>query len=41
MNDKEQFWFKLLRVTGIAYNEAAAKDARRRISSFFHTHLEG
>jgi carboxymethylenebutenolidase len=41
MNDKEQFWFKLLRVTGIAYHEAAAMDARRRISSFFHTHLRG
>jgi carboxymethylenebutenolidase len=41
MNNREQFWFKLLRVTGIAYNEAAAMDARRRISSFFQTHLRG
>jgi carboxymethylenebutenolidase len=39
MNNKEQFWFKLLRFTGIAYNEPAAMDARRRIATFFHTHL--
>lgn len=39
MNNKEQFWFKLLRFAGIAYNEPAATDARRRIASFFHTHL--
>lgn len=39
MNNKEQFWFKLLRFAGIAYNEPAAIDARRRIAAFFHTHL--
>lgn len=39
MNNKEQFWFKLLRYTGIAYNEPAAIDARLRIAAFFHTHL--
>ncbi len=39
MNNKEQFWFKMLRFTGIGYNDAAASDARRRISTFFHTHL--
>jgi carboxymethylenebutenolidase len=39
MNKKEQFWFKLLRFAGIAYNEPAAIDARRRIAAFFHTHL--
>lgn len=39
MNNKEQFWFKLLRYGGIAYNEPAAMDARRRITVFFHTHL--
>jgi carboxymethylenebutenolidase len=39
MNNKEQFWFKLLRYAGIAYNEPAALDARRRIAAFFHTHL--
>jgi carboxymethylenebutenolidase len=41
MNNKEHFWFKLLRFRGIAYNEPAALDARRRISAFFHTHLGG
>jgi carboxymethylenebutenolidase len=41
MNNKEQFLFKMLRFTGIAYNEAATMDARRRIAAFFHTHLEG
>jgi carboxymethylenebutenolidase len=39
MNNKEQFWFKLLRFAGIAYDEPAAMDARRRIAAFFHTHL--
>ena len=39
MNNNEHFWFKLLRFTGIAYNEPAAMDARRRITAFFHTHL--
>ena len=39
MNNKEQFWFKMLRFTGIGYNDVAASDARRRISTFFHTHL--
>jgi carboxymethylenebutenolidase len=41
MNNKQQFWFKLLRFSGIAYNEPAALDARRRIAAFFHTHLGG
>jgi len=41
MNNKEQFWFKLLRFSGIAYDEPATLDARRRISAFFHTHLLG
>jgi len=41
MNKKDQFWFKLLRFTGIGYNEAATMDARRRIATFFHTHLGG
>ena len=39
MNNKGQFWFKLLRFVDIAYNEPAALDARQRIASFFHTHL--
>jgi carboxymethylenebutenolidase len=41
MNNNEHFWFKLLRFAGIAYNEPAAMDARRRIAAFFHTHLGG
>jgi carboxymethylenebutenolidase len=41
MNNKAQFLFKLLRFSGIAYNEAATLDARRRIAAFFHTHLQG
>ena len=39
MNNHQSFWFKLLRFTGIAYEEQAALDARRRITAFFHTHL--
>jgi carboxymethylenebutenolidase len=39
MNNKQQFWFRLLRFSGIAYNEPDAMDARRRIAAFFHTHL--
>jgi len=41
MNNHEQFWFKLLRFAGIGYNEQATQDARRRISAFFHLHLDG
>jgi carboxymethylenebutenolidase len=41
MNNKENFWFKVLRFSGIAYNEPAAMDARRRIAAFFHLHLGG
>jgi carboxymethylenebutenolidase len=41
MNNKENFWFKVLRFSGIAYNEPAALDARRRIAAFFHLHLGG
>jgi carboxymethylenebutenolidase len=40
MNNKEQFWFKMLRFVNIAYNEPAAMDARGRIAAFFHLHLE-
>jgi len=39
MNNKEHFWFKLLRFASIGYNEAATMDARRRIAAFFRTHL--
>jgi carboxymethylenebutenolidase len=41
MNNKEHFWFKLLRFAGIGYNEPATLDARRRIVAFFQTHLGG
>ena len=41
MNNNEHFWFKLLRFVGIAYDEPATMDARRRIAAFFHTHLGG
>ncbi len=40
MNNKQFFWFKVLRFAGIAYNEDAAEDARQRISAFFHLHLD-
>ena len=39
MNNHQSFFFKLLRFTGIAYDEPATLDARRRIAAFFHTHL--
>ncbi len=39
MNKNEHFWFKLLSFSGIAYDEPATMDARRRIAAFFHTHL--
>jgi carboxymethylenebutenolidase len=41
MNNHKLFFLKLLRWTGIGYNEAANQDARRRIAAFFHTHLGG
>jgi carboxymethylenebutenolidase len=41
MNNHHSFVLKLLRFTGIGYNEPATQDARRRISAFFHTHLDG
>jgi carboxymethylenebutenolidase len=41
MNNKEQFFFKVLRWVDIGFNEPAAMDARRRIAGFFHTHLGG
>ena len=39
MNNHRHFVMKLLRWAGIGYNEAANQDARRRIGTFFHTHL--
>ena len=41
MNNHKHFILKLLRWTGIGYNEAANQDARRRIIAFFRTHLQG
>ena len=40
MNNHQSFFFKLLRFAGIAYDEPATLDARRRIAAFFHTHLQ-
>lgn len=40
MNNHQSFWFRLLRFSGIAYDDPATLDARRRISTFFHTHLQ-
>jgi carboxymethylenebutenolidase len=40
MNNHQNFVFKLLRFSGIAYNEPATLDARRRIAAFFQTHLQ-
>jgi carboxymethylenebutenolidase len=40
MNNHQSIFFKALRFTGIAYNEPATVDARRRIATFFHTHLQ-
>ena len=39
MNNKQSFFFKLLRYRNIGFNEPAAMDARRRIIAFFQTHL--
>jgi carboxymethylenebutenolidase len=41
MNNHHSFVLKLLRFTGIGYNEPATQHARRRIAAFFHTHLGG
>jgi carboxymethylenebutenolidase len=40
MNDHQSIFFKVLRFAGIAYNEPATLDARRRIAAFFHAHLQ-
>ena len=39
MNNHEMFWFRLLRFGGIAFDQPATLDARRRIAAFFHAHL--
>jgi len=39
MNHQESWVMKLLRFTGMGYNQAATEDTRRRIAAFFHAHL--
>ena len=41
MNNHHGFVFKLFRFSGIGYNDPATLDARRRITAFFLTHLDG
>ena len=40
MNNHQSICFKAQRFAGIAYNEPATLDARRRIAAFFRTHLQ-
>jgi carboxymethylenebutenolidase len=39
LNDHHNVLFKMLKVVGIGYHEASARDARRRIAAFFDRHL--
>lgn len=39
MNNHQDAFFKMLKIVRIAYHEPSARDARRRIVSFFKTHL--
>lgn len=39
MNDHRGLFFKLIRFTGVGYEEQSALDARRRITEFFHGYL--
>jgi carboxymethylenebutenolidase len=39
LNNHDDFWFKAMRVIHIAYHEASAEDARRRIAAFFRQNL--
>lgn len=41
MNHQGSFAMKLLRFTGMGYNDAATQDARGRIIAFFRKHLGG
>jgi carboxymethylenebutenolidase len=41
MNQHGTFLLKLLRYRGVGFNEEANRDARRRITNFFRTHLSG
>ena len=40
LNDHHNVLFKLLRIVGMGYHDPSARDARRRIVSFFKTHLK-
>jgi len=40
LNDHHNVLFKMMMVIGIGYHEPSARDARRRIISFFNTHLK-
>ena len=40
LNDHNDLLFRMLNVAGIGYHEPSARDARRRIVSFFDTHLK-
>jgi len=37
--EEGEMWLRSKAFSGIAYNEPAAMDARRRIAAFFHTHV--
>jgi carboxymethylenebutenolidase len=39
LNDHRDVLFRMMSVVGIGYHEPSAQDARRRIASFFNTHL--
>ena len=40
LNDHQDALFKMMRIIGIGYHAPSAEDARRRIVSFFNTHLK-
>lgn len=40
LNDHRDAMFRMMRIAGIGYHEPSARDARRRIVSFFDTHLK-
>jgi carboxymethylenebutenolidase len=40
LNDHNNVMFKILKIIAIGYHESSARDARRRIVSFFNTHLK-
>jgi carboxymethylenebutenolidase len=40
LNQHDTVLFKVVRIIGIGYHEPSARDARRRIASFFNKHLQ-